>query len=107
MKNITVVGFVSVAILFFFISACGGSSSGAVSQDAGADADLVIYDPGASNRISAATHESAVDYNAFEGWQTRGRPDVVTVRGRIQVRDGQFIGQQDHGQLLRRPAKTG
>ncbi len=73
----------------------------------GADADLVIYDPTASNQISAATHESAVDYNAFEGWQTRGRPDVVTVRGRIQVRNGRFVGQQDYGQLLRRPAKTG
>lgn len=68
----------------------------------GADADLVIYDPDATGQISAATHELAVDYNAFEGWQTRGRPDVVTVRGQVQVRDGRFVGRQDHGQLLRR-----
>lgn len=62
----------------------------------------MIYDPHATGRISAATHELAVDYNAFEGWQTQGRPDLVTVRGHVQVRDGRFVGRQDHGQLLRR-----
>ncbi len=70
----------------------------------GADADLVIYDPSIPHRITAKTHESAVDYNAFEGWEIQGRPDVVTVRGRVQVQAGQFVGQQDHGQLLRRTA---
>ena len=55
----------------------------------------MIYDPHATARISASTHQLAVDYNAFEGWEIRGRPDVVTVRGQVQVRDGQFVGRQD------------
>jgi dihydropyrimidinase len=48
-----------------------------------------------------------VDYSAFEGWPTQGRTDVVTVRGRVQVRDGKFVGVQDHGRMLRREATHG
>ena len=33
-----------------------------------------------------------VDYSAFEGWPIQGRVDVVTVRGQVQVRDGEFVG---------------
>ena len=66
----------------------------------GADADLVIYDPNYRGTISAATQQMAVDYSAFEGWQLEGRPAAVTVRGKLQVRDGQFVGSQDHGEML-------
>jgi dihydropyrimidinase len=68
----------------------------------GADADLVVYDPDSRGTISARTHHLNVDYNAFEGWQIEGRPTDVTVRGKVQVRDGEFVGQFGHGQLLRR-----
>ena len=30
------------------------------------------------------------DYNGFEGMAIEGRPSVVTVRGKVQVRDGKF-----------------
>lgn len=66
------------------------------------DADLVIFDPNYRGTISAKTHSMNVDYSAFEGWPILGRPHVVTVRGKVQVRDGQFVGQQNHGQFLRR-----
>ncbi len=68
----------------------------------GSDADLVIYDPAYRGVISAATQQMNVDYSAFEGWPIEGRPSVVTVRGRVQVRDGRFLGTQDHGRMLRR-----
>jgi dihydropyrimidinase len=45
-----------------------------------------------------------VDYSAFEGWEIEGRPSVVTVRGAIQVREGKFVGDLGHGQLLPRKA---
>jgi len=68
----------------------------------GADADLVVWDPSFRGVISATTHEMNVDYSAFEGWPIEGRADVVTVRGRIQVRDGNFVGDTTHGRYSAR-----
>jgi dihydropyrimidinase len=73
----------------------------------GADADLVVFDPAYEGTISAATQQMKVDYSAFEGWPIIGRADVVTVRGRVQVRSRQFVGSQDHGQMLRREPTHG
>jgi dihydropyrimidinase len=66
----------------------------------GSDADLVIYDPNYRGKISQKTQQMNVDYSAFEGWAIEGRPSVVTVRGKVQVRDGKFVGQLGHGKLL-------
>ena len=69
---------------------------------AGVDADLVIYDPGYRGTLSAATQHTNNDYSGFEGWAIEGRPSIVTVRGKVQVRDGVFIGEPGRGKLLRR-----
>jgi dihydropyrimidinase len=68
----------------------------------GSDADLVVYDPSYRGKISAATHQMSVDYNAFEGMKIEGKPHVVTVRGKVAVRNGKFVGEAGHGQFLRR-----
>ena len=68
----------------------------------GSDADLVIFDPTYRGVISARTQHINNDYSGFEGFAVEGRPAVVTVRGKIQVRDGNFVGERGRGQLLRR-----
>ena len=68
----------------------------------GSDADLVIYDPDYRGKISAETHSMNVDYSAFEGIEIDGRPSVVTLRGQVAVRDGEFVGEEGRGQLLKR-----
>jgi dihydropyrimidinase len=68
----------------------------------GSDADLVVYDPNYRGTISAKTHHLNLDYSAFEGWEIKGRPSVVTVRGEVAVRDGQFVGTIGRGQFLKR-----
>ncbi|NJK43175.1 MAG: dihydropyrimidinase [Pleurocapsa sp. SU_196_0] len=68
----------------------------------GSDADLVIYDPTYRGVISSKTQTVNNDYNGFEGMEIDGKPSVVTVRGRVQVRDGKFVGDSSIGQLLRR-----
>lgn len=68
----------------------------------GADADLVVYDPDHKHTLSGKTHQSKVDYNAFEGWEVTGRARVVTVRGRVMVRDDAFAGERGRGRLLQR-----
>ena len=71
----------------------------------GADADLVVYDPEYRGKISAAAHHMNLDYNAFEGFEIEGRPHVVTVRGKVAVRDGKFVGEPGRGQFLQREPK--
>ncbi len=66
----------------------------------GSDADLVIYDPEYRGTISAETQQMNVDYSAFEDWKIEGRPHTVTVRVRVQVEGGRFVGEQCRGQLL-------
>jgi dihydropyrimidinase len=68
----------------------------------GSDADLVVYDPNQKGIISAHTHHVNNDYSGFEGMEIEGRPAVVTVRSKVQVRDGVFIGDSKRGRLLRR-----
>ncbi len=70
----------------------------------GSDADLVIYDPTYRGKLSAASQHSNCDYNGFEGMEIEGRPAVVTVRGKIQVREGQFVGERGRGRMLKREA---
>ncbi|MGD9722024.1 MAG: dihydropyrimidinase [Pirellulales bacterium] len=73
----------------------------------GADADLVIFDPQYRGTLSAKTQLMNVDYSAFEGWPIHGRAETVTLRGRVQVRDGKFVGSGDRGQMLRREPTHG
>lgn len=68
----------------------------------GSDADLVIYDPAYRGVVSAETQHVNNDYNGFEGMEIEGRPSVVTVRGKVQVRDGEFVGTRGIGRLLKR-----
>lgn len=70
----------------------------------GYDADLVVYDGEYRGTISAATHTMATDYSAFEGWEIKGRSDVVTVRGRVMVQNGRFVGETGHGHFVPRDA---
>jgi dihydropyrimidinase len=70
----------------------------------GSDADIVVYDGSYRGTISAQTQLMDVDYSAFEGWEILGRPELVTVRGAVQVREGKFVGQLGHGQFLSRAA---
>jgi dihydropyrimidinase len=68
----------------------------------GSDADLVVYDTNYRGVISAKTQYTNNDYNAFEGMPIEGRPSVVTVRGKVQVRDGKFVGERGLGKMLKR-----
>jgi dihydropyrimidinase len=68
----------------------------------GSDADLVVYDTGYRGKLSAKSHHTNNDYNGFEGMEIEGRPSIVTVRGKVQVRDGQFVGERGRGRFLKR-----
>jgi dihydropyrimidinase len=69
---------------------------------AGADADLVVYDPNKRRTISAETHHMDVDYSCYEGREVQGGSDVVLSRGRVVVEDGEWKGEKGWGRFLRR-----
>jgi dihydropyrimidinase len=68
----------------------------------GSDADLVVYDTNYRGTVSAKAQHTNNDYNGFEGMEIEGRPSLVTVRGKIQVRDGKFVGERGRGRMLKR-----
>ena len=70
----------------------------------GSDADIVIYDPAATQTISAATHHMNVDYSAYEGTKVTGRVDTVLSRGKVVIEAGRYVGDKGHGRYL--PRKT-
>jgi dihydropyrimidinase len=71
---------------------------------AGSDADIVVYDPAASQELSAARHHMNVDYSAYEGMQITGRVDTVLSRGTVVVGAGEYRGSPGHGSFLKRGA---
>jgi dihydropyrimidinase len=68
----------------------------------GSDADLVVFDPAYRGTFALKTSLSKVDYCAYEGWEQKGRPTTVTVRGEVQIRDGLFVGRLGRGRLIQR-----
>ncbi|MCP2166754.1 dihydropyrimidinase [Goodfellowiella coeruleoviolacea] len=68
----------------------------------GSDADIVVYDPTATQTLSAATHHMNVDYSAYEGMEITGKVDTVLSRGRVVLADDTFTGAAGHGRFLRR-----
>ena len=69
---------------------------------AGADADIVIYDPAARQTLSVATHHMNVDYSAYEGMEITGQVVTTLVRGRPVIEHGSYVGTPGHGQFLTR-----
>ncbi|RMD93843.1 MAG: dihydropyrimidinase [Alphaproteobacteria bacterium] len=68
----------------------------------GADADIVVWDPEKEKTISAATQQSAIDYNVFEGHHVKGLPRFTLTRGQVAIRDGEVRTQEGHGQFVAR-----
>ena len=68
----------------------------------GADADLVLFDPGREVTISAESLHQNCDYTPYEGFRVKGWPRTVLSRGEIIVRDGEFVGKEGRGRYIKR-----
>jgi dihydropyrimidinase len=70
---------------------------------AGADADLVVWDPKLRHRISAATHHQNVDLNIFEGIEVEGANATTIAQGKTVYRDGELRAERGAGRYVDRP----
>lgn len=67
----------------------------------GADADVVIFDPGRRVTLSAESLHQNVDYTPYEGWEVQGYPRTVLSRGEVLVHDSEFTAQPGRGHFLK------
>jgi dihydropyrimidinase len=72
---------------------------------AGADADIVIFDPDKPRTISAKTHHMANDYSVFEGQVLPGSVVTTFLRGKKIVDGADFLGAAGDGKFLRRAVR--
>lgn len=69
----------------------------------GADADLVLWDPQASQTLSAKTQRSKNDFNLFEGRSVRGAPSHTISQGRVVYAQGDLRAEAGQGRYTKRP----
>jgi len=71
---------------------------------AGADADIVVWDPEATKSISAKTHFQKIDYNIFEGMTVKGCASHTLSQGKVVYADGKLDVERGAGRYVNRPA---
>jgi len=76
----------------------------------GSDADIVIFNPDRKETISInnkVTHNMNVDYSTYEGTEVQGISETVISRGKIVIKDCQYVGKKGDGQFVKRGLFTG
>jgi dihydropyrimidinase len=71
---------------------------------AGADADVVVWDPERAQSLDHEALHMRVDHSPYQGWVVRGWPALVLSRGRVVADDGRFVGEPAWGRFVERGA---
>lgn len=72
----------------------------------GTDADIVVFDPEATQTVDAAQNHSAADYSIYDGRTVQGRVDKTFVRGELVAEDGAPTATEGHGEYVARTPPT-
>ncbi len=68
----------------------------------GADADLVLWDPGRKVTLTRDVMQHAIDYTPYEGMEVTGWPVATLRRGQVVMQDGTVAAERGSGQFLAR-----
>jgi dihydropyrimidinase len=68
----------------------------------GSDADIVIWDPAREVEYGLAYAHHRTDYNLYEGWQLKGFPEKVFLRGELIVDGETWMGRAGTGEFIMR-----
>jgi dihydropyrimidinase len=68
----------------------------------GYDADIALWDPAKTAKLSQAGLHHGADYTPYEGLEITGWPVATMLRGRFVVRDGKLTGEKGQGRYVTR-----
>ena len=68
----------------------------------GSDADIVLFDPDRRWTVSLDALHMDSDYNCWEGWELRGKPVTVILRGKPVIESERVVGSQTRGRFQER-----
>ena len=68
----------------------------------GYDADIALWDPNKTAKISQSGLHHGSDYTPYEGIEITGWPVATMLRGKFVVRDGQLVGAKGSGRYVTR-----
>ncbi len=71
----------------------------------GADADIVLFDPGKQVTLSSKFLHENVDYTPYEGFKLTGYPVRTYSRGELIVENGEYIAEDPRGHFINRKPK--
>jgi dihydroorotase-like cyclic amidohydrolase len=70
----------------------------------GADADVIVVDDRSERVVEPRALRSRSDFSIYEGQRLTGWPTHVVSRGRVLLREGEFVAERGGGRFLGRPA---
>jgi len=70
--------------------------------EAGADADIVIIDPGTEYVLSKDSLHQAADYTPYDGMRIRGLPTHIWLRGKAVIINRIFAAEKPFGRFVKR-----
>ncbi|MBL5981559.1 dihydropyrimidinase [Petrotoga sp. 8T1HF07.NaAc.6.1] len=65
------------------------------------DADLVIFDPNLKEVLNSSNTHSKAAYTPFEGFEVEGLPITTILRGKVIVKDRNFLGEKGFGRFIK------
>jgi len=68
----------------------------------GYDADIALWDPNRTAKLSQDGLHHGADYTPYEGLEITGWPVATMLRGRFVVRDGELTGEKGQGRYVTR-----
>ena len=68
----------------------------------GSDADIVVWDPERELTYGVDHARHRTDYNLYQGWELKGYPEKVFLRGQLIVDGERWLGERGTGRFLKR-----
>ncbi|MBS7287203.1 MAG: dihydroorotase family protein [Candidatus Freyarchaeota archaeon] len=68
--------------------------------DEGYDADLTIIEPKKIDKIKPENFHSKAKLSPFEGWKTKGKPEITIVNGIVVMEQGEIVAPQGTGRII-------